>query len=126
MKLSLLFATGLALGSVTAFAQPESAPPPADAPAAAAPAPAANYSPAEIDTFAAVTVKLQAINADSTLDPQKKQEAMRSAASEAGLDAAKYNEIARAAEADASLKDKILAAVAAKRGSGGAAPSPSR
>jgi len=145
MKLSLLPAAGLVLGSTAALAQPEegatpaeappaeapppeaAAPPPADgasaaeAPAAAAAAPAANVTPADIDTFAAVTIKLQAINADATLDAQKKQEAMRAAASEGGLDAAKYNAIARAAEADTDLREKILAAVAAKRG--GAAPS---
>lgn len=70
------------------------------------------FSDAEIDSFAAATVKVQAIDADATLDAQAKQTQMAAAVSEAGLNPAKYNEIGQALATDTELRTKVQTAMA--------------
>jgi hypothetical protein len=85
----------------------DSAAPPADATVTAT----ADVTEAEIDSFAKATVKLQEIQADTTIAPEQKQTAMAAAVSDAGLDPAKYNEIGRAAQSDAELRAKVQTAM---------------
>lgn len=72
---------------------------------------ATDISEAEIDSFARATVKLHEIQADASIADDQKQSAMAAAVSEAGLDAAKYNEIGQAAQADADLRAKVQTAM---------------
>ncbi len=129
---------GVMLAAGTAHAQPadeaaaaehgaeHSAPSGADAaaspdPAAEAAAPAdalgaeastsAEVTEAEIDSFARATVKLHEIQGDASIAEDQKQSAMAAAVTEAGLDAAKYNEIGQAAQADADLRARVQTAM---------------
>lgn len=126
MKALAFSFAGLILAATSAHAQPADpasetagpqAPSAADAPAdAAAPpadgaAPAAEVSDADIDSFAKATVKLQEIQADTAIAADQKQTAMAAAVAEAGLDPAKYNEIGKAAAADAALRVKVQTAM---------------
>lgn len=81
------------------------------APAAAA-AVGAEVTEAEVDSFAKATVKLQAIQADTTIAADLKQAAMQAAVTEAGLDPAKYNAIGKAIQADPALRAKVQTAMA--------------
>jgi hypothetical protein len=99
---------------------PETAAPPAStAPLGAAPAaaPAAaaqssvKVSDAEVDQFAQATVKVQKINSDTALDANAKQTQMADAVKAAGLDPARYNEIAQALPNDSALMAKVKTAM---------------
>ena len=72
---------------------------------------AADVTDADIDSFAQATVKLQEIQADTTIAADQKQMAMRDAVTSAGLDPAKYNAIGKAAAADATLRTKVQTAM---------------
>ena len=120
MRILVCSVAGLALASASAHAQSAEAPAEADAaeaPAAEAAAPAdattdaAQVSDADIDSFAKATVKLQAIQQDTTIAADQKQTAMAAAVAEAGLDPAKYNAIGKAAAADATLRAKVQTAM---------------
>jgi heme-binding NEAT domain protein len=117
-------------------AQPDTAAPPATPPAptpdsnappapdAGTPAPAAapgtgataatsvQVSDAEVDQFAKATVKVQKINDDAKLDTSAKQTKMAAAVKDAGLDPARYNEIAQAIPNDDALRSKVQVAMA--------------
>jgi hypothetical protein len=114
-------------------AQPDTSPPPATpapdtdtSPADTAAPPAASQasdagvsgestiqvSEAEIDQFAQATVKVQKINADTSLDDAAKQKQMADAVTAAGLDAARYNEIGQALATDGALRAKVQMAMA--------------
>jgi hypothetical protein len=116
-------------------AQPDASPPPANpapdsdappAPGAEAPPPAAAPGPdagataatsvqvsdAEVDQFAKATVQVQEIDADTTLDASAKQTQMAAAVKDAGLDPARYNEIAKAIPTDDALRSKVQVAMA--------------
>lgn len=71
----------------------------------------ATFSDAEIDSFAAATVEVQRIDADTTLDVDTKQSQMAAAVTEAGLDPAKYNEIGQALATDVELRAKVQTAM---------------
>jgi hypothetical protein len=77
----------------------------------ATPAATVEVSDADIDNFAKATVKLREIQADTSLADDAKQSAMVAAVAEVNLDAAKYNAIGRAAQADATLRTKIQTAM---------------
>lgn len=100
-------AEGAAASAAEAPADPagEATAAPADAAAASA------VTDAEIDSFAKATVKLQAIQEDAAIAADQKQTAMAAAVAEAGLDPAKYNEIGKAAAADAILRAKVQTAM---------------
>lgn len=93
-----------------------SAPEPADPAADAGAATADSVSDADIDSFAKATVKLQAIQADTSIADDQKQSQMQAAVTESGLDPAKYNEIGKAAQADPALRDKVRTAMAKHAG----------
>lgn len=130
MKRLTLSALGIALAASAAHAQPASAGPDAAADGAgdaraetagpAAPAGAATavgastagqITDAEIDSFAKATVRLRAIQADTSIAADQKQAQMQAAVTAAGLDAAKYNAISKAAAADATLRAKVQTAM---------------
>jgi len=97
-------------------APPEPAPP---EPAPAAPAAAtAEFTDEQVDQFAQATVKLQAIDGDTSLAADVKQQKMQSVVSETGLDAATYNKIGKAIAADPELRQRVQ--VAMTRHAGGA------
>jgi len=79
---------------------------------AAAPLAVADVTEAEIDSFAQATVKLQAIQADATIAADLKQAAMQAAVTEVGLDAAQYNAIGQATQADPALRARVQTAMA--------------
>ena len=108
-------------------AQPDTAPPPgtpapdADAPPAASAATpdtsagaqsSTQVSDQEVDQFAQATVKVQAINADTSLDDTAKQTQMADAVKATGLDAARYNEIGQAIATDSALRERVQTAMA--------------
>src|SRR5690606_25825703 len=99
MKRVLVMALGGALCTTAAYAQSTEPQDPAAgaaaaqdaAPAGEAPAaPATEVSDADVESFAKATVKLQEIDADTTLEGEQKQAAMAAAVQEVGLDPAKY------------------------------------
>ena len=121
--------TGAIEGDVTGAVQGPEAPaatlpaqPPLPAePAAPVPAtPAADVSVAlsdtEVDSFAKATVKLQQIQADATIGADQKRTAMVAAVTEAGLDAATYNEIGAKVSEDAELRARVQTAMARHSG----------
>ena len=92
---------------------PDAAPPSTAAAAPAANATAtAQVSDAEVDQFAQATVKVQKIVADATLDQTAKQQQMAAAVTGAGLQPARYNEIAKAVPADTALRTRVQTAMA--------------
>lgn len=77
---------------------------------------ASTFTDAEIDSFAAATVEVQKIDADTTLDAAAKQTQMAAAVTEAGIDPAKYNEIGQALATDTELRAKVQTAMAKHAG----------
>lgn len=130
MKRVLVMALGGALCSTMAYAQsaesegpppPEAAAPDAAAPAQEAPpageaAAAVEVTDAEVESFAKATVKLQAIDSDTSLEGDQKQAAMAAAVQEVGLDPAKYNQIAQAVGTDTALRAKVVEAMGKEAG----------
>lgn len=128
MKRVLVLALGGALCSTMAHAQSaetEGAPAPDAAAAAQDVAPAGEaaaaveVTDAEVESFAKATVKLQAIDADASLEGDQKQAAMAAAVQEAGLDPVKYNQIAQAVGTDTALRAKVVEAMGKAEGSAG-------
>lgn len=123
-----LTCTLAALGFATAaLAQPALAqttePAAPDAPAEAAkPAGGAAVTDAQVDAFAAATVKVQAIDADASIAADQKQEKMRAAVTEAGLDAATYNKIGQALATDTELRSRVQVAMGKHAGHAEGAP----
>ena len=70
-----------------------------------------NYADTEIDSFAKATVKVNQIDADTTLSAEQKQTQMAAAVTEVGLDPLKYNEISEAVTADPELRAKVELAI---------------
>lgn len=113
MKFSHLSAIGLLFASSAALAQPAPANEAANPAAPTADAQAAgSYTPQEIESFAMASTKAREISVDATLDEQQKQEAMLAAVQEAGLDPARFNQIAEAAQTDPAVREQIEAALA--------------
>lgn len=108
----------LTLGTVAIQAQAQDAAPAPPSPATAAvPAPSAATPTApvtdtEVDQFAQATVKVQKIVADATLDQTAKQQQMAAAVTGAGLQPARYNQIARAVPGDTALRARVQTAMA--------------
>jgi O6-methylguanine-DNA--protein-cysteine methyltransferase len=128
MKRVLVLALGGALCSTMAHAQSadtEGAPAPDAAAAAQGVAPAGeaaaavDVTDAEVESFAKATVKLQAIDADASLEGDQKQAAMAAAVQEVGLDPVKYNQIAQAVGTDTALRAKVVEAMGKAEGSAG-------
>jgi hypothetical protein len=69
-------------------------------------------SDAEVDQFAQATVKVQKIQADTTLDQSAKQQQMAAAVTGTGLQPARYNQIAKAVPADSALRARVQTAMA--------------
>jgi hypothetical protein len=97
---------------VPSDALPPEPAPPADPLADSTDATGAAFTDAQIDSFAAATVKVQQIDADATIDAETKQTQMAAAVTEAGLDPATYNEMGAAIAADAELRTKVQTAMA--------------
>lgn len=114
--------------SAPAESVPPSDVPPADVPPAEPAAPSdpladgsatastSTFTDAEIDSFAAATVEVQKIDADTSLDAAAKQTQMAAAVTEAGIDPAKYNEIGQALATDTELRAKVQTAMAKHAG----------
>lgn len=101
-----------ALAQTTLPGGPESEAAQAEPAAPATPAAgAATVSDAQVDAFAAATVKVQAIDADTSIAAEQKQEKMRAAVTEAGLDAATYNKIGQALASDTALRTRVQTAM---------------
>lgn len=111
-KTALLALASVAMNS-TAWAQ-------TGAPAGAAPASATPSSPAasssfsddELQKFASAAIQLNKIQADAGVAATDKQPKMLAAVQASGLDPAKFNAIAQAAQTDPALQQKIQAAAA--------------
>lgn len=82
---------------------------------------AVDVTDAEVESFAKATVKLQEIDADTSLEGDQKQAAMAAAVQEAGLDPVKYNQIAQAVGTDTTLRAKVVEAMGKAQGSAGPA-----
>lgn len=118
----------LSLGTVAlqAHAQDAAAPPAPASPSGAVPAPnaappsgpaaaataGAQVTDTEVDQFAQATVKVQKIQADTTLDQPAKQQQMAAAVTGTGLQPARYNQIARAVPGDTALRARVQTAMA--------------
>jgi O6-methylguanine-DNA--protein-cysteine methyltransferase len=120
MKRFLVMAVGGVLCSTIASAQsaetegalaPDGAAAAQEAAPAAGAAAAVEVTDAEIESFAQATVKLQAIDADASLQGDQKQAAMAAAVKQAGLEPAKYNQIAQAVGTDTALRAKVVEAM---------------
>jgi hypothetical protein len=92
------------------------APDAADAATTDTAASASAFSDTEVDSFAKATVKLQAIQSDTTIAEDQKQSAMAAAVTDAGLDPAKYNEIGAQVSADEALRARVQTAMARHAG----------
>lgn len=112
--LALALPAGPAFAQDTPPAEPADAVPPAATPPTATADAAASIalSDAEIDSFAAASVELREIVADTTLDTAQKQKEMVAAITGAGLEPARFNEIAKAVDADTELRAKVELAMA--------------
>ena len=100
-----LFLVPLALGTA-AIAQ--------DAAAPAATAQITAVSEDEVSRFARAALAVEQIAADAALDATQKKTAMKNAVEQAGFAAQRFNEIARASQADAALQARIQAAATAQ------------
>ena len=101
----LLILVPLALGTA-AVAQEAAAP--------AAAAQIAAVSDEEVGRFARAALAVEQIAADAALDATQKKAAMKNAVEQAGFERQRFNEIARASQADAALQARIQAAAAAQ------------
>jgi hypothetical protein len=83
---------------------------------AAAPAAAAQtaVSDDEVIRFARAALAVEQIAADTALDATQKKAAMKDAVEQAGFASQRFNEIARASQADAALQARIQASAAAQ------------
>ncbi|OYW45428.1 MAG: hypothetical protein B7Z08_05755 [Sphingomonadales bacterium 32-68-7] len=87
------------------------------APMTADAAPAAtSVTDAEVESFAAATVKVQAIDTDTTIAADLKQTQMAAAVAEAGIAPQRYNEIGQALSTDTALRTRVQTAMAKHAG----------
>ena len=68
----------------------------------------------EVGRFARAALAVEQIAADAALDATEKKAAMKNAVEQAGFERQRFNEIARASQADAALQARIQAAAAAQ------------
>ena len=101
----MLILVSLALGTA-AVAQEAAAP--------AAAAQIAAVSDEEVGRFARAALAVEQIAADAALDATQKKAAMKNAVEQAGFERQRFNEIARASQADAARQARIQAAAAAQ------------
>lgn len=99
------------------------------APAAPAPqAEAATPAPitdAEVTMFAKAALASDAVSKDATIPAAEKAARMTQAVTATGLDTARFNEIAKLAQTDAVVREKVQAEIIAVRdGQQAAAPAP--
>lgn len=85
-----------------------------EAAASAATAQIPAVSNEEVGRFARAALAVEQIAADAALDAAQKKAAMKNAVEQAGFAAQRFNEIARASQADAVLQQRIEAAAAAQ------------
>ncbi|MXP41406.1 DUF4168 domain-containing protein [Altererythrobacter soli] len=104
-------AAGAAQEAAPAAAAQEAAPAAEDPAPAAEAAATVEVTDAEVESFATATVKLQAIEADASLQGDQKQAAMAAAVKESGLEPVKYNQIAQAVGTDTALRAKVVEAM---------------
>jgi hypothetical protein len=97
---------GAALLTAPAFAQT------ARAPAPATPAAPAQVTDAEVAKFTTALLAVEKIRKDTAVAETDKQTKMAAKINEAGLDPARYNEIAQSVQTDAALKQRVAAEVA--------------
>lgn len=112
-KAALLLA-GCTLGASLANAQET---PDTTAPQAGAQAQAdATVTDQEVDAFASALVDINKVQADTTLQAADKQQKMVAVLQQNGLEPARFNAIAQAAQTDTALNQKIQTAAQAKAG----------
>ncbi|HWK42292.1 MAG TPA: DUF4168 domain-containing protein [Croceibacterium sp.] len=93
----------------------DAAPPPSD-PLASDAGTTTSFTDQQVDQFAEATVKVQAIDADTSIAADQKQSHMAAAVTEAGLDPATYNQIGQAVAVDAELRNRVQVAMARHAG----------
>jgi hypothetical protein len=99
-------------------AVPSEPAPPADAAPDASVADSGQFTDEQVDQFAAATVKVQEIDADTSIAAGDKQSEMAAAVTEAGLDPATYNKIGQAIAIDPELRSRVQVAMARHTGGG--------
>ncbi|PZU58942.1 MAG: hypothetical protein DI547_08740 [Sphingobium sp.] len=99
-------------GATGALAQSAAPASPPAAPTAAAPAAAGSFTDEELTKFASAATELNKIQADAGVPAADKQPKMLAAVQASGLDPARFNTIAEAAQSDPALQQKIQAAAA--------------
>ncbi len=106
---------GATLIATPALAQ-DAAPAPAPAPEAAAPAAApTTVSDAEIKQFAKAALAADKVSKDAAIPAADKQKQMAGAVASSGLEPARFNAIAQAAQSDPALQQRVQAAVVAEQ-----------
>ncbi|WP_337846203.1 DUF4168 domain-containing protein [Sphingomonas sp.] len=121
VKLHLLALATTALVAAPALAQTAPAAPPATASDGAATA----ITDAELTMFAKAALASDAVSKDPAVPAADKPAKMTEAVTAAGLDTARFNEIAGLAQTDPMVREKVQAAIIAVRdGTPAAAPSP--
>lgn len=108
---ALLFVGGAGAQS-TMTPGPGPSPSPSPSPMTGAPATTpqsgtASYTDDELRSFAFAAIEADKVQQDSTLSASDKQTKMRSAVQSHGLDADRFNTIARAVQADPALKKRV-------------------
>ena len=116
-----------ALAAATLIATPalaQTGAPAAPAPQAEAATPAP-VTDAEVTMFAKAALASDAVSKDPTIPAAEKTTKMTEAVTAAGLETARFNEIAKLAETDTAVRDRVQAAIIAVRdGPKAAAPAP--
>ncbi len=119
MKFRTVLIAGTALIAAPALAQ--DAAPEKAAPQAAAPA--ATVSDAEVKSFAKAAIAADKVNKDAGIAAADKSKKLAEAVTGAGLQPARFNEIANASGADTDLQKRIQVAIQAEQGASTSAPS---
>ncbi|WP_422055457.1 DUF4168 domain-containing protein [Sphingomonas sp.] len=120
----MTYLTRAALTAGFLFAAPALAQTAAPAPQAEAAAPAP-ITDAEVTMFAKAALASDAVSKDPAIPAADKAAKMTKAVTAAGLETARFNEIAKLAQTDAAVRDKVQAAIIAVRdGPQATAPTP--
>jgi len=118
-KFYALLTTGAALIAAPALAQDAAPATPAEPTTQAAPAaPAATpatVTDAEVKTFAKAAIAVDKVNKDASLTGDDKNKKLAEAVTTAGIEPARFNEIATASGSDAALQKRIQDAIVAEQ-----------
>ncbi|MBA4760454.1 DUF4168 domain-containing protein [Sphingomonas sp.] len=120
----MTYLTRAALTAGFLFAAPALAQTAAPAPQAEAATPAP-ITDAEVTMFAKAALASDAVSKDATIPAAEKAARMTAAVTATGLETARFNEIAKLAQTDAAVREKVQAEIIAVRdGQQATAPAP--